>query len=52
VEGQLKLSQIASSVMPYPTAVEINKRTAGSHFTPKVFSNRVRRIVRFLARFG
>ena len=39
-------------VAPYPTLGEVNKRAAGSFFTPKLFSDRTRRIVRLLARFG
>jgi hypothetical protein len=37
---------------PYPTLGEVNKRAAGSFYTPKLFSDRTRRLVRFLARFG
>ena len=52
VDKQLKLSDIASSVIPYPTYLEINKRTAGQYYSPKIFSDRIRSVVRFLARFG
>jgi hypothetical protein len=39
-------------IAPYPTLGEINKRAAGSFYTPSLFSARTRKIVRFLARFG
>ena len=34
------------------TLGEINKRAAGTFFTPKLFSNGTKRLVRFLAHFG
>lgn len=52
VAGKIKIGAIAGMVAPYPTFGEVNKRAAGSFFTPKLFSARTRRIVRFLARFG
>ena len=52
VENQLKIAQIASTVMPYPTYSEINKRVAGQYFQPQIFGERMKSIVRFLARFG
>ena len=47
----LKVGAIASSIVPYPTYSEVSKRVAGSFFTPTLFSNRVRRVVRFLMHF-
>jgi pyruvate/2-oxoglutarate dehydrogenase complex dihydrolipoamide dehydrogenase (E3) component len=41
--GKVKLSTLASAVHPYPTLGEINKRVAGSVFSPKIFSERVRK---------
>jgi pyruvate/2-oxoglutarate dehydrogenase complex dihydrolipoamide dehydrogenase (E3) component len=41
--GKVKLSTTASAVHPYPTLGEINKRVAGKVFTPKIFSDRVRK---------
>ncbi|MEO0393346.1 MAG: FAD-dependent oxidoreductase [Pseudomonadota bacterium] len=52
VQEKMKISKIASMIAPYPTLAEINKRAAGAYFTPKLFSNRTRKIVRFLQNFG
>jgi pyruvate/2-oxoglutarate dehydrogenase complex dihydrolipoamide dehydrogenase (E3) component len=52
ISGGLKLSKMAGFMAPYPTLGEVNKRAAGSFYTPKLFSERTRRLVRFLARFG
>ena len=50
--NQMKMSQIAAMVAPYPTIGEINKRAAGAYFTPRLFeSDTVKRIVRFVQRF-
>ncbi len=44
--NRLRMSQIAAMIAPYPTLGEINKRLAGSYFTPRLFDNpRVKRIV-------
>jgi len=47
-----KIGSVASMIAPYPTLGEISKRAAGSFYTPKLFSERTKSIVRFLARFG
>ncbi|HEX6841863.1 MAG TPA: FAD-dependent oxidoreductase, partial [Stellaceae bacterium] len=52
ISGGVKLSTMAGFIAPYPTLGEVNKRAAGSFFTPKLFSERTRRLVRLLARFG
>jgi pyruvate/2-oxoglutarate dehydrogenase complex dihydrolipoamide dehydrogenase (E3) component len=52
ISGGLKLSTMAGFIAPYPTLGEVNKRAAGSFFTPRLFSDRTRRVVRLLARFG
>ena len=46
----LKIGSMAQFVAPYPTFGEASKRAAGSHYTPKLFSERTRKIVRFLQR--
>jgi hypothetical protein len=33
-------------------SIEINKRAAGAFFTPKLFSNGTKRLVRFMGQFG
>ena len=49
---KMKIGAMASMIAPYPTRGEISKRVAGSFFTPALFGERTRKIVRFLARFG
>lgn len=51
ITQKLKLSAMASLIVPYPTLSEISKRVAGSYYTPKLFSPRMQKIVRFLLRF-
>ena len=48
ISQKMKLSALAGAVAPYPTRSEISKRVAGSYFTPKIFSNRVRKVVKLL----
>lgn len=48
----LKIGDIAQMIAPYPTLGEVSKRAAGSYYTPSLFSERTRKIVRFLSRFG
>ena len=48
----LKIKDVAGLILPYPTLGEINKRAAGTYYTPSLFSDRTRRIVRFLLSFG
>ena len=50
--NNMKMSQIAAMVAPYPTIGEINKRAAGAYFTPRLFDNpTVKRVVGFIQRF-
>ncbi len=49
---RIKIGAVASMIAPYPTLGEVNKRAAGGFYTPKLFSDRTRRIVRLLARLG
>ena len=52
IAAKLKISAVAGMVAPYPTLGEINKRAAGSYYTPRLFqSDRVKRFVRFIQRF-
>ena len=48
----LKVGAVAKMIAPYPTLGEANKRAAGSFFTPMLFGERTRRLVRFLRCFG
>jgi pyruvate/2-oxoglutarate dehydrogenase complex dihydrolipoamide dehydrogenase (E3) component len=47
MNGGVKLSTLASAVHPYPTLGEINKRVAGSVFSGKIFSDKVKKTLRF-----
>jgi len=48
----LKLSAMASVIVPYPTLSEISKRAAGAYYTPALYSSKTRMLVRFLSLFG
>lgn len=48
----LKMSHITNMVSPYPTVSEINKRSAGTYFSPRLFNNKmVKIVVRAVQRF-
>lgn len=48
ISNRLKIGAMASYIAPYPTMGEASKRAAGAYFTPALFSQRTRRIVRLL----
>lgn len=48
LNGRVKLSRLAGGIHPYPTLSEINKRVVGSIFSGKIFSNRVRKVLRLI----
>ncbi len=50
MNGHVGLSKIASAIHPYPTLGEINKRVVGSIFSEKLFSNKVRKVLKFFFR--
>ena len=50
LNGKVKLSTLASAMHPYPTIAEINKRVAGTFLTPKIFSDRIRKGLKFFFR--
>ncbi len=52
IKAGIRLNTMASMIAPYPTLGEVNKRAAGAFFTPKLFSDRTRRLIRFLLRLG
>ena len=52
VSQKLKIGAVAGMIAPYPTLAEIGKRAAGNYYLPKLFCERTKRLVRFLARFG
>jgi pyruvate/2-oxoglutarate dehydrogenase complex dihydrolipoamide dehydrogenase (E3) component len=49
---RLRVGAVAAMIAPYPTLGEANKRAAGGFYAKRLFSERTRRIVRLLARFG
>ncbi|NVK17116.1 MAG: FAD-dependent oxidoreductase [Methylocystaceae bacterium] len=49
---KLKIGDMASMIAPYPTLSEVSKRAAGSFYTPSLFSEKTKKIVRFLLSFG
>lgn len=51
VSGKLKIGDLAAMVAPYPTLGEMTKRAAGGYYTPMLFSDRTRAIVRFVQRW-
>ena len=52
IQQNLKIGALAQMIAPYPTLGEVSKRAAGSFFTPTLFGERSKWLVRFLARFG
>ncbi len=51
LNGGVKLSVAAGAVQPYPTVAEINKRVIGSVFSDKIFSNKVRALLKMVHRY-
>ncbi len=47
LNGGVKLSTLAGAVHPYPTLVEINKKVVGNYYSGKIFSDKVRRTLKF-----
>jgi pyruvate/2-oxoglutarate dehydrogenase complex dihydrolipoamide dehydrogenase (E3) component len=48
LNGRMGLTTLAGAIHPYPTLAEINKRVAGSVLSPRLFSERVRKALRFI----
>jgi pyruvate/2-oxoglutarate dehydrogenase complex dihydrolipoamide dehydrogenase (E3) component len=48
----LGVKALSDMIAPYPTLGEASKRAAGSYFIPSLFSERTKKIVRFLRTFG
>ncbi|MGD0233534.1 MAG: FAD-dependent oxidoreductase [Syntrophorhabdales bacterium] len=47
MNGKVKLSTLASAVHPYPTLGEINKRVAGNLLATKIFSENMKKALKF-----
>jgi hypothetical protein len=52
IQERIGLSKVAQAILPYPTRSEAGKRTAGSHYTERLFSAGTRRLVNVLRWFG
>lgn len=53
IKNKLKIKAMTSHIVAYPTLSELNKRVAGSYFTPTLYSPKVKKIVRFMMKvFG
>ena len=48
INGGVKLSALAGAIHAYPTLAEISKKAAGSYYSEKLFSDRTKKILRFL----
>ncbi|MGM0424251.1 MAG: dihydrolipoyl dehydrogenase family protein [Thermodesulfobacteriota bacterium] len=51
LNSKVKLSTMISAVHPYPTLAEINKKVAGKHLSERIFSDRVKKTLRFFFGF-
>jgi pyruvate/2-oxoglutarate dehydrogenase complex dihydrolipoamide dehydrogenase (E3) component len=47
LNGKVKLSTLAAAIHPYPTIGEINKKIAGTYFSPKIFSDKIKKGLKF-----
>jgi len=51
VDQKMKIGKMAGIIAPYPTLGEVSKRVAGSYYVPSLFSEKTRKIVRFLLKW-
>lgn len=51
ISKKMKIGAIAGMIAPYPTLGELSKRVAGAWYTPSLFGEKTRKLVRFLLRF-
>ncbi|HYA27043.1 MAG TPA: FAD-dependent oxidoreductase, partial [Thermodesulfovibrionales bacterium] len=47
MNGRVRLSTLAAAIHPYPTLGEINKRVVGNFFSQKIFSEKVKKALKF-----
>ncbi len=52
LNGKVRLAILASAIHPYPTLSEINQRVAGAFYSSRIFSDRVRKILKYYPTFG
>jgi pyruvate/2-oxoglutarate dehydrogenase complex dihydrolipoamide dehydrogenase (E3) component len=51
MSSKYKLMDILTPMVPYPTLGEIQKKSAGSYYGPKLFNNRIKRTLKFIYRY-
>tara|TARA_A100000171_G_scaffold52166_1_gene69345 strand:+ start:5281 stop:6705 length:1425 start_codon:yes stop_codon:yes gene_type:complete len=51
ITKKMRLSDLAGTIIPYPTYSEVSKRVAGSFYTPALYGHKTRAVVRFLMRW-
>ena len=51
VANGLKLSAFTAMIAPYPTLTEVSKRAASAYYTPRLFSDRTKKVVGALSVF-
>lgn len=52
ISSKQKIGAITGMIAPYPTLGEASKRAAGAWYTPSLFSNKTRRIVKIMKKFS
>ncbi|KXJ51146.1 MAG: dihydrolipoamide dehydrogenase [Thalassospira sp. Nap_22] len=52
ISKKMKIGAIAGMIAPYPTLGELSKRVAGAWYTPSLFGEKTRKLVRFLLKFA
>jgi pyruvate/2-oxoglutarate dehydrogenase complex dihydrolipoamide dehydrogenase (E3) component len=52
IANGIRIGALAQFIAPYPTFGEASKRAAGAYYTPKLFSERTKKLVRLLMRFS
>lgn len=52
VANGLNIKSMTNFTSPYPTLSEINKRVAYTYFQPKLMNPTLRKLIKFLAKFG
>ncbi len=51
MENELKIGAFTKTIAPYPTMSDISKQVAGKYYSPKIFSKKFQKIVRFMLKF-
>lgn len=51
VQNKMKLSQITGLIHAYPSYAQVNRRVAGQYFKDKLFSEKTKKVVRWLNRW-